>query len=411
MKNMKVQLIIALSACIAGSATAQTFTNYTSADGLLADNVNALDSDASNTLWFGTQNGVSEFDGTTWTDHTNAIDAGLVDNTIQALTVMTNGDVWAGTDFGASIYSGGSWTGYTTNEGLGNNQIKCIEEDGNGDVWFGTNNGASHFDGTTWTNFGTSDGLPFGGVTAIMIQSNGDVWLGSGLGGVMIYDGSSFTALTASADGLIDDRMRGMRFDNSDQRWIGTSEGISVLNSSNVVVDQHTMMYTLPAPDTLNPVEDIEIDNSGNIWAGVYVDYLVTEGGVVAYDGSSWTEFHVSDGLVGPVIRQLAIDNNNDVWVATSTGVSKISNHTVSINAEELTAFSMYPNPAKDKVVIEYENGSIEDAAYIFNATMQLVEMVEFTSGASKIQFSTAHLARGIYFIRTNGQTKKLILD
>jgi hypothetical protein len=170
-------------------------------------------------------------------------------------------------------------------------------------------------------------------------------------------------------------------------------------------------MYTLPAPDTLNPIEDIEIDNNGNVWVGVYVDYLVTEGGVVAYDGNSWTEFLVSDGLVGPVIRQLAIDNNNDVWVATSTGVSKISNHMVSVEDLDAAQFAMYPNPANDKVTIVYPEASEEDAAYVFNASMQMVEIIEFTTGADKIQFSVAHLASGIYFIRTNGVTKKLIID
>ena len=44
--NMKVHLIAALAVTMMGGAYAQTFTNYTSADGLLADNVNAVDTDA-----------------------------------------------------------------------------------------------------------------------------------------------------------------------------------------------------------------------------------------------------------------------------------------------------------------------------------------------------------------------------
>ena len=115
-------------------------------------------------------------------------------------------------------------------------------------------------------------------------------------------------------------------------------------------------------------------------------------------------------GLVGPVIRQLANDGNNDVWVATSTGVSKISDHSVSINEENIAEYAMYPNPATDKVVIEYPESSTEDAAYIFNASMQLIEMVEFTAGAKKIQFSVAHIwqVECILSVRTE-LTKKLI--
>ena len=409
---MKIQLIAAIAVTMVSNIYAQTVTNYTIADGLLSDNVNALDVDGANTLWFGTQSGVSVFDGATWVDHTNALDPGLVDNNITAVKVMSNGDVWVGTDFGACIYTGGSWTTYTIAEGLGNNQIKCIEEDGAGNVWFGTNNGASHFDGANWTNFGTADGLPFGGVTALMIQSNGDVWMGSGLGGIMIYDGVAFTAITSAADGLIDDRMRAMVTDQQDQRWIGTSEGITVLNSSNSYSTHHTTMFSLPAPDTLNPIEDVEMDNFGNIWVGVYVDYLVTEGGVCAYDGSNWTEYHVADGLVGPVIRALAIDGNNDVWVATSTGVTKISDHAVGVHEfSDESNYAMYPNPATDKVTIQFSDGNTEGAAYIFNASMQLVEMIEYSPSYEKVSFSVSHLSKGIYFVRTNGVTKKLILN
>ncbi|MFT6503006.1 MAG: ligand-binding sensor domain-containing protein [Crocinitomicaceae bacterium] len=408
---MKIQLIAAFAVTLVSGIHAQTFTNYTTADGLLSDNVNALDITASDVIWFGTQNGVSVFDGSNWTDHTNAIDAGLVDNNITAVLTQSNGDVWIGTDFGACIYDGTSWTTFTTADGLGNNQIKCIEEDANGVVWFGTNNGASFYDGS-WTNFGTSDGLPFGGVTALEIMANGDVWMGSGLGGIMIWNGSAFAPITSAADGLIDDRIRGMRNTANDKRWIGTSEGITVLNSSNVQETNYTIMYTLPAPDTLNPIEDIEIDNNGNIWIGVYVDYLVTEGGVVAFDGSTWTEYHVADGLVGPVIRALDIDSENSVWVTTSTGVSKISDHAVSVmDLESNEEYVLFPNPATDKVSIRYPEGTDESEAYIFNASMQLVEMFQFTAGAKEIQVSTEHLSRGIYFVRTNGVTKKLILN
>jgi hypothetical protein len=171
-------------------------------------------------------------------------------------------------------------------------------------------------------------------------------------------------------------------------------------------------MYTLPAPDTLNPIEDIEIDNNGNIWIGIYVDYLVTEGGVVAFDGTTFTEYEVADGLVGPVVRALDIDSDNSVWVTTSTGVSKISDHSVSVM--DLTSdeeYVLFPNPATDKVSIRYPEGTEESEAYIFDAAMQLVEMYQFTAGAKEIQISTEQLSRGVYFVRTNGLTKKLILN
>lgn len=394
-----------------GALNAQTFTNYTTTDGLLNNNVLCLDVASSDVLWFGTQDGISVFDGNNWSSHTNATDPGLVDNNIQAVRVMSNGDVWAGTDFGACHFDGNSWTSYTTADGLANNQIKCIEEDGFGNVWFGTNSGASYYDGNTWTNIGTSDGLPFGGVTAITFDSNGDALLGSGLGGVAIYDGTVGSILTDASNGLVDNRIRGVRTTSNGDKWIGTSEGISVLNASNTNIGYHTQMYTLPAPDTLNPIEDLEIDNYGNIWVGVYVDYLVTEGGVCAFDGNSWTEYHVADGLVGPVIRALVIDSQNSVWVATSSGISKISDHQVSIVENEDLSFTMYPNPASHEINIVFNENAGENTVYLFNASMQLVESIESADGVQKKAFDISHLSSGIYFVRTDGALKKLIVN
>lgn len=406
MKKMKHALLIA--AIGIGSASAQTFTNYTTTEGLLNNNVLCLDVAASDVIWFGTQAGVSVFDGTNWTEHTTSTDTGIVDNNIQAISVMSAGDVWIGTDFGACHYDGSNWTTFTTADGLGNNQIKCIEEDDQGDVWFGTNSGASKYDGTTWTNLGTTDGLPFGGVTAITFDTNGDVWLGSGLGGVAVYDGSSISLLTSSSNGLVDDRIRGLAMDNSNNRWVGTSEGITVLDNSNAHLTNHTQIYTLPAPDTLNPIEDVEVDNFGNIWVGVYVDYLVTEGGVCAYDGSSWTEYHTTDGLVGPVIRALSIDSQNNVWIATSTGVSKLSDHNVSIAENSIDEVKVFPNPTSGSVTVTWNETAVSTVR-LLGTDMKVISEITPVFGENRVQISLESLASGVYFIQTGSSLKRVV--
>ena len=60
---MKIQLIAAFVVAMVGTVNAQTFTNYTTADGLLSDNVSAIDTDGSLVIYFGTQLGVSVFSG------------------------------------------------------------------------------------------------------------------------------------------------------------------------------------------------------------------------------------------------------------------------------------------------------------------------------------------------------------
>lgn len=391
--------------------SAQTFTNYTTSDGLISDNVSCVAVDANDEVWFGTGDGVSHFDGTNWTNYDMSTDSGIVDNGIEAVAVASNGDVWIGTSFGVSVYDGTTWTGYTSADGLGNEQIKYIAEGQSGKIWFATISGLSSWDGSSWTNFGTSDGIPFGGINHIEVAANGNLWLGSGLSGELIYDGSTFSVINTT-NGLISDKIRSTAIDAQDNKWIGTERGISVLDASNAVTAYHSRIFTLPGSDTLNPVEDIEIDSRGLVWVGVYVDYLVTEGGVSLWDGSQWTQFEMADGLVGPVVRRLAIDSQDNVWVATSTGVSRISGVTVNATAiTEEDPFKMFPNPATDRVNLEFSRESSLKATTLelYNVSMQQVFSMDIRRGQVSAGFSLTDLEAGMYFLKMGNHVEKLI--
>lgn len=68
------------------------WTNYTSRDGLSGDIVYSLAQDAEGVMWFGTDKGVSSFDGKRWTSH----DIGRKPAHVYALSVSGGGDVFAG---------------------------------------------------------------------------------------------------------------------------------------------------------------------------------------------------------------------------------------------------------------------------------------------------------------------------
>lgn len=390
---------------------AQIFTNYTTVDGLPHNNVLCLAQDTAGNMWFGTQDGVVMFDGlSTWTIFNTTTHSTLADNTITAIAVDSDNNIWVGTDFGVSVYDGATFTTYTTGDGLGNNRINHIAQAANGDIWFGDFSGATVYDGVSFTAYGTGDGLPFGGIVYVDFDSNDDVYMASGLGGVVQFDGANFTIYNS---GLESNVVRAITIDASDNKWVGTAKGISVLNSSNVVVDAHTIMLVLPAPDTLNPVEDIKINSQGDVWTGIYVDYLVTEGGVaVNSGGASWTDYDVNDGLVGPVIRKITIDKMDNVWVGTSTGISKISFPT-SINNVNFASnnFSVYPNPATDMLNITVENGQINQSIEIYNAAMKKVRQLSINQSQQHLTVSVADLDKGMYFVKYGNQVSKVVVN
>jgi ligand-binding sensor domain-containing protein len=405
---MKKKIIIASLLLMAQTAISQTFTSYTTTDGLINDNVLDVSVGANGNVWFGTQFGVSEFDGTTWTSYDQATYAGMADDNILSIFIDNAGDPWIGTDYGTSVYNGTTWTTYTTADGLGNNKVQSINEDGLGNMWFGTINGLSKFDGTNWTTFGTADGLPFGGVNSITIDSNDDIYLGTGLSGFAIYDGTSFSTITEN-DGLISNKIRAVAFAPNGKRWVGTTDGITVLDNSNSYLTNHTAIYTLPAPDTLNPVEDVKVDGNGVVWAGIYVDYLVTEGGVCAYNGSQWFEFDVSDGIAGPVIRALDIAPNNEVWVATSTGVTKIGEHTLGIQAQNTSKLTVFPNPSSDKLTIELTEANTNTEIEVYSITLQKLMSIEIPSRQSSVAINISDLKVGMYIIKVGDVSQKII--
>ncbi|MCB9235350.1 MAG: hypothetical protein H6581_27090 [Bacteroidia bacterium] len=390
---------------------AQTFTNYTTVDGLLSNNVNCLTVDAADDLWFGTQAGVSHFNGSTWVGYTK--DSGLVDNNVEAILIDSNGDLWAGTSFGLTKTDFSTWTTWTSSNGLGSNQVKALAEDASGNIWVGTNLGLSRYDGANWTSWSSADGLPFGGIASITPHSNGKLWLGSALGGVIIFDGTNMTTLK-EADGLVSDKIRAVAITAGSYKWVGTADGITVLDWSDTWSKNHTRPFILPQPDTLNPIEDIKIDGLGRIWAGIYVDYLVTEGGISMWDGYNWTQYEVSDGLIGPVVRQLAIDSQDNVWIATSTGVSKLSNVPVGLAPEKAgAALAIWPNPATGRtfVGISREFGTRAGQLRILDLRMQVVKTIDFAAGLDQLEVDLQGLQAGIYFLRMGNQVGRVVVE
>jgi ligand-binding sensor domain-containing protein len=392
--------------------SAQTFTNYTTSNGLPHNNVNCLVEDTAGNMWFGTQDGIAKFDGvSTWTYFTTTSHPLLIDNVITAIGVDSDNNIWVGTDFGVSVFDGTNFTSYTTVDGLGNNRINYINQAANGDIWFGEFSGATVYDGLNFTAYGTGDGLPFGGVNYIDFDSNGDVYMANGIFGFVKYDGA-FTTYNTS-NGLLSNNVRSITVDAADNKWVGTAQGISVFDSSNTLIEAHTIMYVLPPPDTLNLVVDVKINSLGTVWSGIYVDYLVTVGGVAAYSGVQWDDYDMSDGLVGPVIRKLEIDRDDNVWVATSTGVSKISNAT-GINKNEIMAntFNVFPNPTSNvlNIILDKKNNP-SNSVEVFNAGMKLIKQIELDANQYNVSLSVENLDHGLYFVKHGSQVAKVVVN
>jgi len=180
---------------------------------LINEWVYALDIDSKDRVWFGTEGGISMYDGDTWREwsHKDGLGAanvklllpssntGLGTRSRHDLSVLEQGkqtynpsyvfslivddrddSVWAGT-WGGGIghYDGKSWTNYTSSDGLAGNIVYSIAQDINGMLWFGTNNGLSRYDGKAWITYDTHTGLLDNNVYAIAPTPSGELWVGT----------------------------------------------------------------------------------------------------------------------------------------------------------------------------------------------------------------------------------------
>jgi ligand-binding sensor domain-containing protein len=186
------------------------FTTYVKE--LINEWVYGISVDALDRVWFGTEGGVSMYDGKRWVSwtHKDGLGAANTDNLpfsantglgtrsrhdlsvgsegtatynpnyVFSILAAADGSVWAGTwGGGAARWDGKAWTNLTTKDGLAGNIVYSVAQERDGTLWFGTNQGLSRWDGKQFRNLGTAQGLLDRHVYAIAIAPNGELWAGT----------------------------------------------------------------------------------------------------------------------------------------------------------------------------------------------------------------------------------------
>ena len=116
---------------------------------------------------------------------------------------------------------------------------------------------------------------------------------------------------------------------------IGTTTGAVTVNSNaqdnpQIVVDLLANVarwdnFTKASTSNGLPsdsIRAIELDAAGKAWIGTYM------GGVAAFDGTSWQTYKTAEGLVNGNVWDIAIDIDQNKWIATEGGVSRFDGTT-----------------------------------------------------------------------------------
>jgi ligand-binding sensor domain-containing protein/signal transduction histidine kinase len=290
--------------------------------GMASSLVRGIAEDKNGHLWFGTDAGLSKYDGQSFTHFTKK--EGFISSRVLSIAEDKNGNIWFGTDGSGVIkYDGNTFTHFTEKDGLSSNNISSIAEDKNGNIWFGTARGVSKYDGKTFTHFTQKEGLSDNRVTSIKEDKNGHLWFGTPAGGVNKYDAQTFTHFTEK-DGLSSNNISSIAEDKNGHLWFGTYGG-----GVNKYDKKSFTHFTEKEGLSKNEVTSIAKDKNGHLWFGTDL------GGVSKYDGQSFTHFTKKEGLSNNTVRKIAVDRNGNLWFSTfGGGVSKYNGQSFARYAE-----------------------------------------------------------------------------
>ncbi|BCM93970.1 hypothetical protein IAD21_05865 [Abditibacteriota bacterium] len=286
----------------------KSFKTFTAKDGLGGDYVTSVLQDNSGYFWFGTFQGVSRYDGKSFKNF-SAKD-GLPDGTVHCILKDSSGNLWFGTEFGASRYDGKSFKTFSSRDGLVNYRVFSMLQDRLGNLWFGSVSGVSRYNGQSFKSFTKLDGLVGNNVRSMFLDKSGNLWFGTYNAGVSRYDGQSFKSFT-KLDGLADNNVTSFSQDSLGQLWIGTGSGVNRYREKS--------LKTFTKRDGLGSDNVLFIgkDGPGNLW-------ISTEnGGVSSYGGQSFKSFTKRDGLADDTVRSIFLDKSGNLWFGTYGGVSR----------------------------------------------------------------------------------------
>ena len=337
-----------------GQSTWTLFRTYNS--GILSDYIHSVAIDQQDHVWFQGSNGLSEYDGASWTTHGGIYSAfdynfprgssialradgqmwigtasGIAQSTDQGFLPRATPELWdnrveetAHTSDGAAWIAGRSglqrlrnkqWTRYTSaTSPLPGDDVRALAADASDRIWAGTTQGLARLDGAAWTVYTTANsGIHSNKVLAVADAPNGDIWVGSGIygGGVSRLSGGQWTHFTSSSGGLASNSVFAIDVDAwSGAVWFGTGSGVS-----RYIGGQWTT-YTTADGLAHNFVHDLVLRGS--------VAWVATHGGVTRISGGflqSWTS---SSGLREDQVNAVGLDASGNVWIGyPNAGVSR----------------------------------------------------------------------------------------
>lgn len=313
----------------------ESWQNYTTIDGLPHNQANAIISH-NDSIYAATNNGVAVLRSQRWV----AMSTNLSYPEVRGLA-SKNGTLYALTYGYVSRWVPAEMLWRNVAEYV--TELSCFAVADNGDLWVGRNKsgsgrGFAHFSiaQQRWEYF-VPPGPASNEFNGLAVDHNGLLWCASARDGIFKFDGKTWRQYT-TADGLINNGIKCVTVDAQNRKWFGSEGGGLIRIDPDEKITVYYRDYLAPAGafSDFVVVPDVKVDEFGNIWA---LNTEANNGRVVAVFAAngSWYHFSVAEGILSNSVTSLAIDWENRVWVGTKGGVSVIDyQNTLAVKSDDI---------------------------------------------------------------------------
>jgi len=293
---------------------------------LTDDYITALYADKEGILWVGTVNGLNKFDEETETFERIYLNVGVAAKPVFVYNIFQDAaaNIWVNTDKGLFLKKRNSDRFVCLIRNIEN--FSMLQDD-RASYWVGTSKGLVHFTlkKDKMEQMQTYEVLPSASGTGIaltsMVQYGKKLWMGTENRGLLCFDMQSgeSQSFTRMPDGLIHNSIRKLILTSGNEIWIGTQEGLNVLNPDQLSFRTYQHKSSLSTSLNQNSIYSLFEDRAGSVWVGTYY------GGVNVTSVNSTPFHHIrytdsGNSLNHNIVSSILEDETGNLWVGTEGG-------------------------------------------------------------------------------------------
>jgi ligand-binding sensor domain-containing protein len=365
-------------------------------DGLIQSTVHVIYKDSQGFMWFGTNLGVSRWDGINFKNFSTT--TGLPGHTVYSINEDKNGNLYFGTSNGVAVYQDGKINELEVVNKKLHLKVKAIEISNNGDIYFGSDKGLYTLKKQCLAKTEFPDSIQNAVILSSTKGQDGKIYFGTAGEGIYYIERNKIKKLTEN-DCEYNKRIESL-FCTKNNRIIFNSGKDVYMYSNN-----KTNLSEIEHHIFLNKINAICEDNDGVIYFG-------TDEGIVLWHSKIVDEIKHINGLTNENIFSIYKDDDGTMYFGMNSGGVAIINRYRTVIFNEGTGLinnnvtsiivcnsGEYYFGTREQGISVYKNGSFKK----FNVVSQQI-LCAYKSSDGKIYFGTNG---GVVIIR-DGKIEKI---